>query len=159
MLALLKLVPLKDWLYCGAILVLLAGFVTYTVHERHIGEQKIEAADAKVVAAQTAANKASEEKANASIAESVQEFNAAVAAPTLPVPQLLCRPASGGGAVPSRAPAPGPSDDTSVGPEATGPSFDPSERVLAVGRDADAQIVLLQNYIRALQAQGVVSGH
>ncbi len=37
MTALLKLVPLKDWVYLSLILVLMGGFVSYTIHERHLG--------------------------------------------------------------------------------------------------------------------------
>lgn len=36
-LALLKLVPLKDWLYVAAIVAIIGLFSWYTVHERHIG--------------------------------------------------------------------------------------------------------------------------
>lgn len=35
--AILSLVPLKDWIYGGIIVALLAGFGVYTVHERHLG--------------------------------------------------------------------------------------------------------------------------
>jgi hypothetical protein len=38
MLALLKLVPLKDWIYLSLIVALLGGFVSYTIHERDIGK-------------------------------------------------------------------------------------------------------------------------
>jgi hypothetical protein len=34
---LLALVPVKDWLYGGVILAMLAGFGWYTVHERNLG--------------------------------------------------------------------------------------------------------------------------
>jgi len=37
MLALLKLVPFKDWVYLSLILALLGGFAAYTIHERRIG--------------------------------------------------------------------------------------------------------------------------
>src|SRR5512146_1559745 len=39
-LALLKLVPLKDWLYIGAGLVLTVGLLSYNHHERAIGRQQ-----------------------------------------------------------------------------------------------------------------------
>lgn len=38
MLALLKMVSIKDWLYAGLIVALLGGFGWYTIHERSIGE-------------------------------------------------------------------------------------------------------------------------
>jgi hypothetical protein len=36
-LALLKLIPLKDWLYIAAIVAIISLFVGYTMHERHVG--------------------------------------------------------------------------------------------------------------------------
>lgn len=44
LLALLKLVPLKDWLYVFAISALLVSFAWYTHHERQIGASKLQAA-------------------------------------------------------------------------------------------------------------------
>jgi hypothetical protein len=35
--ALLALVPIKDWVYLSLILALIGGFVSYTIHERHLG--------------------------------------------------------------------------------------------------------------------------
>jgi len=35
----LSLIPIKDWIYLGAIVALLSVFGWYTVHERHIGAQ------------------------------------------------------------------------------------------------------------------------
>jgi hypothetical protein len=46
MLAFLKLVPLKDWIYAGALALLLILFATYTHHERALGAARIIAADA-----------------------------------------------------------------------------------------------------------------
>lgn len=40
----MNLIPLKDWLYIGAIVALLAGFGLFVHHERQIGAQKVEAA-------------------------------------------------------------------------------------------------------------------
>lgn len=36
-LALLKLIPLKDWVYVAAIVAIVSVFTWYTVHERHVG--------------------------------------------------------------------------------------------------------------------------
>ena len=46
MLAFLKLVPLKTWLYVGVLVALLVSFGMYTSHERTIGAARILAADA-----------------------------------------------------------------------------------------------------------------
>ena len=54
-LALLKLVPLKDWLYCGAIAALLIGFGVFVHHERSVGAanelHSVQTASARVQAA------------------------------------------------------------------------------------------------------------
>ena len=156
--ALLALVPLKDWIYAGVIAALLAGFGWYTVHERHAGEQKVEAADAKAVAAQTKANAEKESYAQSQIAKALADYKASVAAPVAgPVPQLVCRNAArGSGNVPNNAGASGGSNDGSAVPEPSdGPPFDPAPAVIADGRDADAQIALLQKYIATCQAAGL----
>lgn len=46
MLAFLRLVPLKDWLYAGIIALLLIAFGAYTKHERSVGAARILSADA-----------------------------------------------------------------------------------------------------------------
>src|SRR5581483_1039945 len=95
-----------------------------------------------------------------------------VAAPVPPasVPRIVCHGASSGsGSVPSHASASGaghaapavPAESTgrpdapSVGPESSGPPFDPAPAVVKDGRDADAQIKLLQSYIKACQDAGI----
>lgn len=153
-LALLKLIPLKDWLYCGIIAALLAGFGVYTIHERHVGAQRIELADQRAVAAETARNKAIETAAVSEVNVSVQKYQAAVAAPTLPAPRIVCH-AANSGPVPGHAGSPGAGDDRTNVPESTGPSFDPAEHVLAAGKQADAQVTLLQDYVKACQTAGV----
>ena len=104
MLALLKLVPLKDWIYGAIIVALLAAFGVYTVHERHIGEQKIEAADARAAKAQAVKVQTTEHTAQESVNASVKTYQAAVAAPSLPAPRILCHGVQAGhSAVPGHA--------------------------------------------------------
>lgn len=154
MLALLKLVPVKDWIYAGIIAALLALFGVYTVHERHIGEQKIETADARVVSAEKARDQAIQATALSEINVSVQKYQAAVTAPTVSVPSIVCHAALSG-AVSGAAGSPGTGHDSSDVSESTGPDFDPAQHVLEVGRQADAQVTLLQDYVRACQQAGL----
>ena len=72
MIALFKLIPLKDWLYVAAILTVIVGLTSYTVHERRVG-----------AAHEVAALKASSDKLNAAadakIAALTKEHAATVA--------------------------------------------------------------------------------
>lgn len=80
--ALLKLVPLKDWVYLSLILALLGGFGAYTIHERHLGaaheitvlkkssdelQAKAAAHVIQVAKAYSTASTANEEKLNAQL--------------------------------------------------------------------------------------------
>lgn len=155
MLALLsKLVPFRDWVYLGAIVALLITFGVYTHHERAIGEHKIEAVDAKLAAAQRQHNQKVEDNAQSDIGASVAQYNVSVGGPLAPVPVLVCNRAPGPAAVRDHAGAPAASDGrASVPAESTVP-FDPAPAVINDARDADAQVTLLQSYIRACQKAG-----
>lgn len=56
-LALLRLIPSKDWLYIAAIVALLSSFTAYTIHERHVGAAHQLAAVARASAKAEAAAK------------------------------------------------------------------------------------------------------
>jgi len=72
MLALLNLIPLKDWLYVGAIVALLTAFGCYTVHERRIGA-------AHEVAAVQAASEKTKAEAQETIDRLDKEYGIALA--------------------------------------------------------------------------------
>ncbi|HXS14413.1 MAG TPA: hypothetical protein VN734_17070 [Acidobacteriaceae bacterium] len=156
MLALLsKLVPIRDWVYFGVFVALIAGFAYYTHHERVIGEQKIEALDSKLAAAQAAHVQKVESDANVDVGKAVAQYSAAVSVPLLPAPVLVCHAApSGSGAVRSDASAAGSGDGAPGVPAESTVPFDPAPAVIEDGRDADAQVTLLQAYIRACQKAG-----
>jgi len=112
--ALIALIPGKDWLYGGIIVVLLAGFGWYTVHERHAGaahEVAALKASSDKLQAQTAVQTA-ELKAKATMAEQAydKEVNSLGALPA-PVVRLCVNSGShpivpaGGGRVAGNAPA------------------------------------------------------
>lgn len=157
----LSLIPIKDWLYAGAIVVLLIAFAGFTHHERVVGEQKIEAADAKLAAAQVKHDMDVQNAAAGAAKDAVDEYKATLLKP-VDVPVTLSRivcyaPAPAGGAVPGVAGASGGSDGAPALPTEAGQGFDPASAVLTDGRDADAQITLLQELIRSYQAAGVVA--
>jgi hypothetical protein len=157
MLALLsKLVPIRDWIYLGAFVALLAAFGCYTVHERHIGEQKIVAADKRAADKQAAAVAKVESDASTAIRSMQAAYNAALAAPVSPAPRLVCYAASAdrGGVRADAAPSGRSHAAAAVPAESTIP-FDPAPAVIGDARDADAQIALLQAYVQACQKAGV----
>ena len=166
--ALLALVPLKDWIYGGIIVALLAGFGWYTVHERHIGEAKIEASDKKVADAQIVHNKEVEDVVATKLSAAIKDYAALSPIPVpRSVPVLVCS-TSGGSDVPSGESAVAGSNGAGAGvPIGAGQSdagFDPAPAVSVTGTDADKEIVhlqkkikLLQDTIAAYQAGGLVA--
>jgi hypothetical protein len=168
MLALLKLVPIKDWIYAGIIVALLAAFGWYTAHERGIGEKKIEAADAKVAAAQIVHNEEVENGVKSKLADALEKYELAPVVPTAaPLPRVVCH-ATGGGVVPGGRSAGSGSDGAgaSVPAPATAADagFDPAPAVSEDGLDGDkeilrlkAKVVLLQETVQAYQAAGLVA--
>ena len=156
MLALLKLIPLKDWAYAGIIAALLIGFGVFVHHERNIGEQKIETADAALAAKQIELNTEKETHAQDVINTATEVYkNTLAAAPAPDAPHVFvreCPAASSSGAVrPDASAGFGADANTHVPEESSvdiGPSLD------TIGRDADAQVIALQAYIQACQAAG-----
>lgn len=156
MLAILKLLPLKDWCYLAVIVALVAAFAYYTHHERALGAQTIITLDRAAVAKQAAAVAKVESNASQSISAAQAAYAAAVAARPAPVAGLVCHLTAPRRAVPHDARATGGGNDTaSVPVESTGPAFNPSAGILENDARADAQVTLLQSYVRACQAAGV----
>jgi len=151
MLAWLKLLPLKDWLYCGAIAVIIAGFLTYSAHERSIGAAKVAGQDAKLAALQTQRNAAISTLAASRLAHIGDSYDATLNAPIPDSPHVFVRncpaaPRSSG--LPSTAGHPGGTDATpdsaETAPRDIGPPIDKA------GRDADALIASLQQTVQTL---------
>lgn len=69
MTALLKLIPLKDWIYLAILILLGCGFWYYTVHERKIGA-------AHEIAAVTKASDATKRQAQATIDTNAAQYAA-----------------------------------------------------------------------------------
>lgn len=164
MLALLKLIPLKDWLYGGVIVALLIGFGVFVHHERNVGATSVITADAAAVAKQVAHNTEIETHAQQTVTQISETYAKAVAAPpAADAPHLWVRnnslstcpagtnagtPGStdGGPVVSAAVPSAGES-----APDAFdfGPPLDKSFET------ADAQIIGLQDYIKACQTAGI----
>ncbi|HEY5212260.1 MAG TPA: hypothetical protein VIJ38_04480 [Acidobacteriaceae bacterium] len=104
----LSLIPFRDWVYLGIIAVLVIGGITFTVHERHIGEQKIEAADARAKSAldaevktQTATLQAAADKAAGDRDATQKSFDAYVAAHPVGAVFVCHNPNNGGSRLPA----------------------------------------------------------
>ena len=166
--ALLALVPVKDWIYAGIIASLLVAFGWYTLHERAIGEKKIEAADAKVVAARVVHNEEVENVVKSKLSDALKDYELAPIVPVAAaIPKLVCY-SSGGSALSGRGGPVSAGDGAGVAvpaaAAATDAGFDPAPAISADGLDADKEILrlrakvkLLQDTVRAYQAGGLVA--
>lgn len=139
MIALLKFIPLKDWLYVGCIAVLLAGFASYTVHERHVGEAKIEKKDAALRAAATALNTASENLADIKEIRIETQYKYIVDSAPVANTGLVCHNTAPAAEQPHAVASEGSANTATTDVLPSG-SFDPSGPLLTLLRDADAQV-------------------
>ena len=151
MFAFLKLIPLKDYLYGAAILALLVAFGAFTLHERQVGMNKIEAADAKVAAAAIARDKAVEAAAQSASNNIGLIYEKAVAIPPVASLGVVCHAPSGG--VVPKTPQGGSGTSGAAPVVGGGPAFDPSGPALTVGRNDDALILALQNEVKTLMTE------
>lgn len=169
LLALLRLIPIKDWFYAGIIAILLVGFGWYTHHERNIGRQSIELRDKKLADAQAAKNKETEDEISKGIQDALDKWKQDHPIPRpAPIPHLVCHPtdsvqrpagestASSGNGTGAGIP---------ISPERVDEGFNPAPAVSATGTAADVEIVrlkskvtLLQDTIKAYQNGGLVQG-
>lgn len=155
MLAILKLIPLKDWLYCALGAAILTGFVAYTVHERHEGAAKIVLADKKLADTVAAKDKIIRENAQLDLIDVGNHEKLAVNAPPIPNAGLVCHTSSSPAAASGSGSVAEPASQVAELPER---SFDPSGGILTLLSDNDAQInalidsiEILEGYIEALR--------
>ena len=155
-------IPLKDYIYAAVIALLLIGFGLFVHHERGIGEAKVLAADAKVVAIQKAHDTDVQNAATAATSEAIKSYVKTIAKPvtgTAPIRVLngaLCRSpvpaaASGNGAVAGA----GSGADVSAADRDAGQAL--SDGLVTVGRDADAEVIALQTEVAALRKEMIQS--
>lgn len=158
MFAFLKLIPVKDWLYVGAVVFLL----TWGGCELHRHDVKVAAkAQAVIIAADTRVADAATKQIAAGTATAqtteianAQKYNGTATQPVSGVGIVCYHPgATAGRAVPKAGgvPAPGVGDGSPDG--GVGPAYDPSGALLARARKADAQITYLQGRIHELETQ------
>jgi HAMP domain-containing protein len=148
--------PLKDYLYLGIILALIAGFGWYTYHERSIGRAQIEASDAKLAAANKERNDALTTTAALANSVSQKDYDHVVSVPVInaPVPNRLCKPASAN-LMPATPGAAGSGNAQAAGAAEDAGSTSELQRfadsAVQIARDADAQVQALQTIINNLR--------
>jgi hypothetical protein len=164
----LAMLPIKDWIYGAVIVALLAAFGWYTVHERGIGEKKIEAADARAVAAQVVHNGEVENAVKQKLADALKDYELAPVVPTAArIPSVVCY-APSDRAVPHRPGTVAGSDGAGAavpsGAAKDNAGFDPAPALSADALAADAEILrlkakvaLLQETVQAYQSAGLVA--
>jgi hypothetical protein len=164
MLALIKLIPLKDWIYTAIIIVL--AFFLWRVY--HAGEAKIEASDAKFAAAQVIKNQEVELRVKSGIADAVAKFQATPPPPPPAAqPSVVCY-APSSSKVPNRGLSASGGDGTggtiSFSTAKADEGFDPAPAISADGQAADAEIIrlkskvtLLQDTLKTYQVNGLIA--
>jgi HAMP domain-containing protein len=154
-------IPLKDYLYAGAIAVLLIAFGLFIRHERSVGAAKVVAADQKAVAAQVERNAAVQTIANVATQLAQVKYENTIAAPIAHVSPVNCvrhnplgsRPLPGApsGAVSGdSAPIIGSANPSSA-PAVSGPDL--ATALVTIGRDDDAKIKALQQIVATLRKE------
>lgn len=138
---------LETILICIIAGILIAG--GFAFYFEHRGAKECVQADTAAVAKQEASNEAKETKATQVIAIEDTTHEEAISAPVLPTPAITCvRTYQSRPVLPTAKPASignGAPDSPKENSGQTG--IDPSADLKAIGRDADAQIVELQDYI------------
>lgn len=142
------MLPLKDWLYGGAIVVLLIAFGLYTSYERGIGADKVRAQDAKLDAAAVQHTLDVAALADKKTTTNGDNYVAAINAPIPDSPSVVCKRAVAPVVMPETPNRPGLPDGAADSAKAD--SIDIGPPLDKIGRDADAKITALQNQIRIL---------
>jgi hypothetical protein len=147
---------LKDYLYLGAILILVSAFGWYTVHERNIEHAKDVAAAAVAVRKDNALVATDESTAKTSEYQSAIIYKQAVSIPAVADLGVSCvrnRPAAGSVSLPTANAGTATPVGNATPNSAGGLTFDPTGGALTRGRDADAQIAYLQRRIVEIEKQ------
>lgn len=165
-LTLLKTLPIKDYIYVGAITVILGLCVYFVRHERSIGAAAVVAADARAASAQLVHDADVESKAKQLVAASTAIYNDTLRngpAPDAPSVLVCQRPPTDSGPMPGDAsPRRGVHAGAAVSTDLAPVSESTVEHPIDIGpatdkqfQDADAEITALQAYIRACQTEGM----
>lgn len=132
--------------------VALAAVLAFVLYERHAGAAACVAGNAIAISKQEAGNAAQAADDAKTINIETQAYAQAVAAPADPTPALVCvRKYAAPRTLPSTAAAaPGGDGPAALpGTDSGGASaaFDPGPRLAPIGKAANAQVALLQDYI------------
>jgi len=147
MLALLKLIPIKDYLWAALLLVVGCFALHYRSMEKEIHQFAAVGKAAVVQVKKDDAQAQTTETQNAII------YEKAVAIPAIADIGISCVRHASGSQVPAANPVAGavPRDHASDGEQ--GPPYDPSGAILTRGAQADAEIIYLQARIAELEKQ------
>ena len=151
--------PIRDYLYLGAILVILIGFGVFTHHERTVGAAAVVASDQKAVQAQRERDTALQTTTALATSVANGEYTREIEIPIsdAPVPVGLCHAARGDRTVPGAA-----AKDSSGISQAISGTEDASaieqlqqfaDAAVTIARDADAQVSALQADIQTLRTE------
>lgn len=146
MLALLKLTPLRDYVYAVIIATLLV-FVGICKHDHTVVKEvkQIGAAAEKVV-------KADDVTAEKTETQSALIYKEIVRIPDVPDIGIVCQHA-GSGTLPAPVAVAGAAAGDKPADSGVGPSYDPSGAALTRAHAADAQIEYLQRRVKELETQ------
>ena len=145
-------IPLKDIIYASIIAILLALFGGYTLHERHVGAQKVVAKVTAVGNAAKAKTQRAESTAQTKETENAKAFHYDISMPPVRNLGIVC--VNPGRGQVSAADASGvPRADQSAPDRREGPAYDPSGALLERAHQADAQIKYLQRRVKQLEQE------
>ena len=147
MLALLKLIPFKDYLWAALLVVVGCFALHYRSMEHQIQQTAVVAKAAQADVKKVDAQAQTTETQNAII------YEKAVAIPAIGDIGISCVRNAGSSAVPAPSTVEAPGAGVAAPDRTEGPPYDPSGAVLTRGADADAQIVYLQGRIKELEDQ------
>ena len=147
MLALLKLIPFKDYLWAALLLVVGCFALHYRSMEHQIQQTAVVAKAAQADVKKVDAQAQTTETQNAII------YEKAVAIPAIADIGLSCVRHTSGGQVPPAVAVQGASSGDHAADSEQGPPYDPSGSVLTRGAQADAEIAYLQARIAELEKQ------
>lgn len=157
MLALLKLIPGKAYLYAGIVIAVLTWYGVHNHNERAAGAAaalepvKVLAQKAQIQVAKADAAAQSTETSNG------QKYVAAVAAPAPKPLRIVCHNSADSGEVPEAVGVVATRIGVPASDSGSGPGYDPSGAALERAREADAEIAYLQGRVHELEAQMVNS--
>lgn len=146
--ALLKLIPLRGWIYAAIALALFSFGLHYRAMEKQLAQVKVVATQAAVVVKTDEKQAATQEVQNAIV------YTQAVHLPDVPDLGLKCLRDT-----PSRSPLPAANPVSPASPRVDAPvsgaglEYDPSGAALTRARQADAQIAYLQARIKELEKE------